>query len=74
VARSPEDYAALALKLARDPALLGALREKLARNRLSHPLFDTARFCRHIELAYRRMWEIHRRAEPPRSFSVPAAG
>lgn len=72
-ARSLADYEALALKLARDKELLGGVRQRLARNRLTHPLFDTARFCGHIEAAYRRMWEIHQRAEPPRSFSVPAA-
>jgi protein O-GlcNAc transferase len=74
VTRSLADYEALALKLARERKLLDALRERLARNRLTHPLFDTARFCTHIEAAYRRMWEIHQRGEGPRSFSVPAAG
>lgn len=73
VTHSLADYEALALKLARDRPALGALREKLARNRITHPLFDSARFCRHIEAAYRRMWEMQERGEPPRSFSVPAA-
>jgi protein O-GlcNAc transferase len=65
------EYEALALKLARDNHALGSIREKLARNRLTHPLFDTARSCRHIEAAYQRMWEIHQRGDPPRSFAVP---
>jgi predicted O-linked N-acetylglucosamine transferase (SPINDLY family) len=64
------DYEALALKLARDPALLAALRQKLARNRDNHPLFDTARFTRHMEAAYTVMWERVQRGEPPRSFAV----
>lgn len=71
ITHSLADYEALALKLARDTDSLAAIREKLARNRLTHPLFDSARSCRHIELAYLRMWEMHQRAEPPRSFSVP---
>jgi len=60
----------LALALARDNARLKAMREKLARNRDTHPLFDTDRFRRHIEAAYLRMWEIWQRGEPPQSFAV----
>jgi len=70
ITHSLAEYEALALKLARDPPLLGSLRKKLARNRDSYPLFDTARFTRHIEAAYIRMWERHQRGEPPHSFAV----
>ena len=64
------EYEALALKLAADPAALRALREALAANRVTHPLFDSARFCRHVEAAYRQMWEIHLRGEAPRPLEV----
>src|SRR5262249_7693846 len=37
ITTSLEDYEALALKLARDQALLTSLRDKLARNRKTHP-------------------------------------
>jgi predicted O-linked N-acetylglucosamine transferase (SPINDLY family) len=70
VTHTAEDYEALALALARDPARLAAIRRKLADNRLTHPLFDTDRFRRHIEAAYTTMWEMHRRGESPRSFRV----
>jgi predicted O-linked N-acetylglucosamine transferase (SPINDLY family) len=73
VAETLEQYEALALKLARDRALLGAYRERLAANRLTQPLFDTDLFRRHIEAAYLRMWELHQRGEPPRGFDVPPA-
>jgi predicted O-linked N-acetylglucosamine transferase (SPINDLY family) len=65
-----EDYEALALRLARDAALLRAIKQKLAQNRLSAPLFDSERFRRNIEAAYTKMWEIAERGEPPRSFRV----
>jgi predicted O-linked N-acetylglucosamine transferase (SPINDLY family) len=65
-----DEYEALALKLAADPAWLGEIKEKLARNRLTMPLFDTDRFRRHIESAYRTMWETYQRGEAPRSFTV----
>jgi protein O-GlcNAc transferase len=72
IANSLEEYETLALKLASDPALLGSWRERLAQNRLSHPLFDTARLTRHIEAAYTTMTETWRRGEPAKSFSVEA--
>jgi predicted O-linked N-acetylglucosamine transferase (SPINDLY family)/glycosyltransferase involved in cell wall biosynthesis/SAM-dependent methyltransferase len=67
---SLEDYEASALRLARDSSALAALRVKLARNRLTHPLFDTDRFCRHIETTYTTMWETWQRGDKPRSFTV----
>lgn len=63
-------YEALALKLAADPALLQSIRGKLERNRSTCPLFDIARSRRDLEAAYARMWDIHRRGEPPRGFAV----
>jgi predicted O-linked N-acetylglucosamine transferase (SPINDLY family) len=65
-----EDYEALALKLAGDPALLQATRRKLERNRSTCRLFDSDRFRRHIEAAYTTMWDIYRRGESPRNFRV----
>ena len=54
VTHSIEDYEALALRLAKDPSLLEGYRNRLATNRLTHPLFDTDRFRRHIEAAYQK--------------------
>ena len=52
VTENPQDYEALALKLAREPQLLRSLREKLQKNRLTQPLFDSDRFRRNIEKLY----------------------
>ena len=68
--RSPAQYESLALTFARDPGMLGEIRARLARNRVTHPLFDTIRFTRHMEAAYADMRERHRRGEPPDNFSV----
>jgi predicted O-linked N-acetylglucosamine transferase (SPINDLY family) len=68
IAHSEDEYEALALRLARDPTALALLKEKLANNRMTHPLFDTARFTRDLESAYLAMWERHRRGESPRGF------
>ncbi len=50
-----QDYEALALELTRNPALLKATREKLKRNRLTTPLYDSERFRQNIEAAYEAM-------------------
>jgi predicted O-linked N-acetylglucosamine transferase (SPINDLY family) len=71
VTTSLEEYEALAQRLAREPQLLGELRVRLAQNRLTSPLFDTARYTRHVEAAYWRMCELWKAGHPPAAFSVP---
>jgi predicted O-linked N-acetylglucosamine transferase (SPINDLY family) len=63
-------YEILARKLATEPALLQSIRAKLARTRLTTPLFQTDRFRRHIESAYIGMWKTWQRGEPPHAFAV----
>jgi protein O-GlcNAc transferase len=70
VTTSLADYEALALKLAREPAMLAALKEQLARNCNDYPLFDTPRFTRNLEAAYVTMWQRYQRGEAPEAFTV----
>ena len=72
IALDADAYEAMALKLARDPALLKNLRDRLARNRLAAPLFDTARTARHVEAAYEIMQAKKQNGEAPQSFAVPS--
>jgi protein O-GlcNAc transferase len=72
ITKSLDDYEALALKLAHEPALLASLKAKLVGNRGTCPLFDTERFTRHIEAAYVGMWQAQRHGRPPASFAVEA--
>ncbi len=51
ITSSPEDYERVAVTLAHDPARLKALRDRLKQNAPGH--FDTARFTRSLEDAYR---------------------
>ena len=74
IAPSLAEYENLALRLACEPALLAALREKLKRNRETAPLFDTARFTRNLEAAYIQMWERTQLGEPPADISIPRQG
>ncbi len=70
VTESPEAYETLAIELATNPSKLMALREKLAANRNSAPLFNSRGFCLSFETALINIWErwydIHQQqtAEP----------
>jgi predicted O-linked N-acetylglucosamine transferase (SPINDLY family) len=70
IAQTFADYEGLALRLARDPSMLAAIRTKLANGLDRCALFDTARFTRHLESAFAAMWERHQRGLPPASFAV----
>jgi predicted O-linked N-acetylglucosamine transferase (SPINDLY family) len=70
IAPSLSAYEARALELARDPQALRAIKAKLDSNRASGPLFDTARFTRHLEAAFAGMRERQRRGLAPQGFTV----
>jgi predicted O-linked N-acetylglucosamine transferase (SPINDLY family) len=59
------EYRELALRLARDRAVLARLREKLQSNRLTCALFDSAKFTRNLETLYWKMWERYLAGETP---------
>lgn len=73
VTPSLEAYAARALVLARSPDLLAALRADLDHNLKTAPLFDTARFARHLEAAYGEMWQGFLAKAPPRPMTIAAS-
>ena len=70
VTNSMEQYAELALALAGDQARLGAIKAKLIANKATFPLFDTPRYCRHLELSFKMMWEGHQSGKQPEGFAV----
>ncbi|MGI8526699.1 MAG: tetratricopeptide repeat protein [Pseudolabrys sp.] len=57
ITSTPKSYEALAVDLATNRDKLTAIRQKLAANRLTMPLFDTALYTRHVEAAYIAMHE-----------------
>ena len=65
-----DEYLCRAVELAADPHLLRELRERLAAQRDRCALFDTGRFCRHLEDAYTRMWLRDQQGLTPASFAV----
>jgi predicted O-linked N-acetylglucosamine transferase (SPINDLY family) len=70
IAPTQDAYEEMAVDLATNPDKLRAIKAKLDANRLTTPLFDTARFARHLEAAFTKM---HARAgQPPVAIHVPA--
>jgi predicted O-linked N-acetylglucosamine transferase (SPINDLY family) len=72
ITESLAEYEALALKLANDPQQLTAIRNKLAINRETHPLFATDRFRLHLETAYQMIWQRQQANLQPTGFTVQA--
>jgi predicted O-linked N-acetylglucosamine transferase (SPINDLY family) len=66
-------YEALAIDLGRRPERLAALKQKLARRRLTAPLFDTEQFARHMEAAYAAMYDRYQAGHSPDHIDVPRA-
>ena len=70
VTETAADYERRAAALAADPARLAAIRGRLARNRLSMPLFDTRLFTGHMEAAFVAMHRRHQAGQPPDHISI----
>lgn len=56
IARTPEEYISIAVKLAEDLPKLAELRLSLRQRVLASPLFDARSYARDTEAAYRQMW------------------
>jgi predicted O-linked N-acetylglucosamine transferase (SPINDLY family) len=65
ITSTPEEYEALAIELATHPEKLKAIKEKLASNLSTAPLFDTKRFTKNLESAYTQMYERHQKGLEP---------
>lgn len=70
VTRTLVEYETLGVHLACAPGELAALRQRLAGNRKSAPLFDTPRYVRNLEAAYQAMWDIHMAGGTPRMIEL----
>jgi predicted O-linked N-acetylglucosamine transferase (SPINDLY family) len=62
---SSEEYKHLAIRLAESPEELGGLKRALVLARHKASLFDTARYCRHLERAFEEIVARSRRGEAP---------
>ena len=70
ITTGPQEYERRAIELAKNPQMLAAIRGKLAANRVTRPLFDTALFARRIEAAFTAMHERYQAGLAPANISV----
>jgi len=73
IAGTPESYECIAIELATHPDKLTAIKAKLAVHRSTTSLFDTALFARHLDNAYRLMYERNAQGLPPDHIMVPVS-
>ena len=64
------EYEALAIELATHPEKLKAIKEQLATNLLTAPLYDTPLFTRHIESAYTTMYKRYQNGLAPKGIII----
>jgi predicted O-linked N-acetylglucosamine transferase (SPINDLY family) len=70
ITSTPQAYEALAIEIAKNPEKLAALKQKLASNRLTTPLFDTPQFTRDLERSYVQIYERYQAGLPPEHIFV----
>lgn len=70
ITTTQEKYEACAINLATQPDKLKDIKQKLANNRLSTPLFDIEYFTRNIESAYIQMYERYQAGLGPDHINV----
>jgi protein O-GlcNAc transferase len=63
-------YEQLAVELANQPQRLAEIKSRLARDRLTAPLFDSARYTKHLEDAYLQMYERMQAGQVPEHLYV----
>ena len=59
IANTQEEYVSLAIELATNRKKLDGIRERLAKNRLTAPLFNSTLFAKNLETVYIKMYERH---------------
>jgi protein O-GlcNAc transferase len=70
ISKTLEEYESLAIDLVRNTSKLQMIRQKILKNRLVEPLFDTPRFTKNLEKAYKEMWKIFMAGGRPRQIDV----
>ena len=71
VTETEQDYETLILELATNPTKLTRIKEKLANNRLTQPLFNTELYTKHLENGYLQAYESYFDGNLPQTIIVP---
>jgi predicted O-linked N-acetylglucosamine transferase (SPINDLY family) len=70
ITKSEQDYEALILKLATNPTKLAEIKEKLANNRLTQPLFNTELYTKQLEEGYQQAYQNYFQGNLPKPIIV----
>jgi len=70
IAADIQEYERTAVRLAGNPPELAELRARLLSARTTSPLFDTRRFARNLQQAFRMMWAVFSQSGSRRAFEV----
>jgi hypothetical protein len=70
ITTTQSEFEARAVELALNPNQLKMIRDKLDKNRLTTPLFDSELFTRHLENAYEQMMQRYHASLPPYHITV----
>jgi len=70
ITHSEAEYETTAIRLAKDPNELAALRQRLEQNKRSSKLFDTPLYIKHLEAAFEEMYERYHSGLPPEHIYV----
>jgi len=70
ITKTQEEYEALAIELAMNPKKLADIKLKLAKNRLTAPLFDTPLFTKNLESAYIKIYERYQNDLGPDNITI----
>ena len=70
VTDNEKHYESLILELATDPSKLATIKDKLAVNRLSKPLFDSKLYTRHLENGYSKAYQNYFDGGVPTNINV----
>ena len=70
VTRDMQAYEAMAVRLGSDAEMVRQLKDKIARQRLSAPLFNMSRLTRHVEQAYEEMQQRVMQGQDPQNIEV----
>jgi protein O-GlcNAc transferase len=71
VTETERGYEALILELATNPTKLAKIKEKLATNRLTQPLFNTELYTKHLESGYQQAYQNYFQGKLPQTIIVP---
>ncbi|MGY8633734.1 hypothetical protein RAD15_14755 [Bradyrhizobium sp. 14AA] len=74
IAQTRDEYEELVIELALNRQKLQAIRERLQESRLTAPLFDAARYTKHLEAAFETMHQRHQAGLSPDHIDIQTLG